>query len=296
LSIIVAARNAPQILECLDALCPQAQAAGAEVIVADSSDDGTDEVLRRTFREMRFLHFSDPLTLPELRTKAIAVARGSVIAILDAFSIVADTWVSEVLRAHRERRNLVIGGAVELYDADQQGLFNWAAYINEYGMFMLPREGGEADILPGSNISYKREALFDATGPKHPVFWKTFVNEEIEAAGHVLWLEPRMVVSLKKPIPIGDFFRTRYDHGRCFAGMRGASFGLARRLIHAVTVPVLPLLFVWRWGSTYWVKRRFRSKFVATLPLQLLLFASWSLGEFVGYLRGPGKSCRLLHY
>jgi len=70
LSVIVAGRNASQILECLDALCPQAQAAGAEVIVADSSDHGTDEALRRTFREIRFLHFSDPLdplTLPELR-------------------------------------------------------------------------------------------------------------------------------------------------------------------------------------------------------------------------------------
>ena len=55
------------MLECLDALCPQAQSAGAEVIVADSSDDGTDEVLLQAFREIRFLHFSDPLTLPELR-------------------------------------------------------------------------------------------------------------------------------------------------------------------------------------------------------------------------------------
>ena len=284
------------MLECLDALCPQAQSAGAEVIVADSSDDGTDEVLLQAFREIRFLHFSDPLTLPELRTKAIAVARGSVITILDAFSIVAATWVSEVLRAHRQRPNPVIGGVVELYDADKQGLFNWAAYINEYGMFMLPREAGEVDMLPGSNISYKREALFDVTGPKHQVFWKTFVNEELEAAGHVLWLEPRIVVWLKKPIPIGDFFRTRYDHGRCFAGMRSASYSLARRLIHAVTFPGLPFLFLWRWGSKYWIKRRFRSKFVATLPLQLLLFASWSVGEFVGYLRGPGNSCRLLHY
>src|SRR5262249_25949638 len=101
---------------------------------------------------------------------------------------------------------------------------------------------------------------------------------------------------LKKPIPIGDFFRTRYDHGRCFAGMRGANFNPARRLVHAVTFPLLPFLFLWRWGSNYWAKRRFRSKFITTLPLQLLLFGSWSVGEFVGYLRGPGNSCKALHY
>jgi hypothetical protein len=296
LSIVVAGRNSPQILDCLAALCPQAEAAGAEVIVADSSDDGSDLAVRCRFPSVRLLHFSDPLTLPELRTKAVALSRGPIIAILDVFSIVSDNWLSEVLRAHRERPNLAIGGAVELYDAARQDLFNWAVYINEYGMFMLPRESGEVDILPGSNITYKREALFDSAGPKHQVFWKTFVNQELEAAGHPLWLEPRIVVRLKKPIPIGDFFRTRYDHGRCFAGMRAAGFSLARRAIHAVTFPLLPFVFLWRWGSKYWVKRRFRSKFIATLPLQLLLFGSWSVGEFVGYVLGPGDSCRALHY
>lgn len=296
LSIVVAGRNAPEMLECLDALYPQGQAAHAELIVADSSDNGTDETVRSRFPNICLLHFSDPLTLSELRTKAIAVARGRVIAILDAFSIVNENWVSEVLRAHRERPNLAIGGAVELYDPAKQDLSTWAVYINEYGMFMLPREAGEVEILPGSNISYKREALFELGRPKHEVFWKTFVNKELEAAGHPLWLEPTIVVRLKKPIPIGDFFRTRYHHGRCFAGMRGAGFGAARRLVHAATFPALPFIFLWRWGSKYWVKRRFRSKFVTTLPLQLLLFGSWSVGEFVGYLRGPGNSCRAIHY
>jgi len=227
---------------------------------------------------------------------SIAVARGSVIAILDSFLIANSNWVSEVLRAHRERPNLAIGGAVELYDAADQNLFHWATYINEYGMFMLPRAAGEVDLLPGSNISYKRDALFERGRPKHQVFWKTFVNQQLEATGHALWLEPKIVVRLKKPIPIGDFFRTRYHHGRCFAGMRGASFGIARRLVHAASFPALPFIFVWRCGCKYCPKRRFRSKFFTTLPLQFLLFGSWSFGEFVGYLRGPGNSCRVLHY
>jgi glycosyltransferase involved in cell wall biosynthesis len=296
LSVIIAGRNAPQIVECLDALYPQAQTTPTEIIVADSSDDGTDEAVRRRFPDIRLLHFSDPLTLPVLRSRAIALARGSVIAILDAFSIVADNWVSEVLRAHRERPNLAIGGGVELFDASKQDLLNWAVYINEYGMFMPPQPASELDILPGSNISYKRAALFDDGKPKHDVYWKTFVNKELEAAGHPLWLDPDILVRLKKPIPIGDFFRTRYHHGRCFAGMRGASLGFAGRFIHAITFPALPFVFIWRWGSKYWMKGRYRSKFITTLPLQFLLFGSWSVGEFVGYLLGPGNSCEILYY
>jgi glycosyltransferase involved in cell wall biosynthesis len=296
LSVIIAGSNAPEIIECLDALSPQVLPDVAEVIIADSSSDGTDEIVGRRFPRFKLLHFATPMNLPELRSKAIAVARGRIIAIIDAFSIVNPDWVEQVIRAHRERPNLAIGGAVELYDAEKQDLRAWSVYINEYGMFMLPRETGEVDILPGSNISYKREALFTDFGPRQRVFWKTFVNKELEASGQPLWLDPKIVVRLRKPIPAGDFFRTRYDHGRCFAGMRAAKFGLLRRLAHAFTFYLLPVVFLWRWGSKYWVKRRYRSKLILTLPLQILFFGSWSVGEFVGYLRGPGNSCRVLYY
>ena len=296
LSIVIAVRNAAEIVQCLEALCPQARSAGAEIIVADASDDGTDAIIKMRFPDVQLLHFFTPLNIPELRTKAIAVTYGRIIAVLDAFSIVSENWVSEVLRSHRERHHLVIGGAVELDDAASQDLVNWTEYINEYGMFMLPRKSGEVDILPGSNISYKREALFDRTGPKHRVFWKTFVNQELEAAGHKLWLDSSIVVRLRKAILFIEFFRTCYDHGCCFAGLRSQSFGIGRWIIYAVAFPLLPFIFLWRWGSKYWIKRCFRIKFVMTLPLQFLLFSSWSVGEFMGYLCGPGDSCNNLHY
>jgi glycosyltransferase involved in cell wall biosynthesis len=297
LSIVSATRNsAVEIAQCLDALCPQAQAAGAQVIVADSSDDGSEKIVLERFPAVTVLHFSNPLTIPELRGTGIAASCGRIIAIIDAFSIVDASWVAAVLKAHRERPNLVIGGVVDLHQAASQNLRTWSVYINEYGRFMPPREEGEVGILPASNISYKREALFDASGPKYEVFWKEFVNQQLEAAGHGLWLDPAIAVSMRKPISIGDFFLTRYDHGRCFAGMRAERLTHGRRVIHAITFPLLPFLFLWRCGSNYWITRRFRSKFVLTLPLQFLLFSSWSVGEFVGYLHGPGDSCRVHYY
>ena len=58
LSIIVAGRNAPEMLKCLDALYPQAQAVDAEMIVAESSYDGADEAVHRRFPKVGLLHFS----------------------------------------------------------------------------------------------------------------------------------------------------------------------------------------------------------------------------------------------
>lgn len=296
-SVVIGVHNAVSVInECLDALQAQRPANPVEIIVADSSTDGTDRIIRSQFPDVQLLHFDEPLTLAQLRGKGIAIATGDIIAILDPYSIVDFNWLSTLMQVHQERPNLIIGGAVDLYAADRQNLLAWAIYINEYGMFMSPTEAGEMDILPGSNISYKRSVLFDGDVPKQTEFWKTFVNSDVEKAGSGLWQAPATIVRLNKPIPFWDFFRTRFDHGRCFAGMRALDLSPGERALRALTAPLLPGVLLWRWGSRYWRKNRDRNKFVLTLPLQLLLFGNWAWGECVGYCFGTGQSCRRLFY
>lgn len=297
-SVVIAAHNAASVIaQCLGALNCQLQREEAEIIVADSSTDGTAKIVREQFPQVRLCHFDEPLTLPQLRGKAIALTQGEIIAILDPYSLVDENWLFELIQVHEKQANLIIGGVVDLFDAEHQGLLAWAIYINEYGMFMPPLEAGEMEILPGSNISYKREVLFAGEKPKQEEFWKTFVNRDVEKAGSRLWLAPSVVVRLHKPIPFWDFFRTRYDHGCCFAGMRAANISDSERLWRAIASPLLPLVFLWRWGRRYWVKGRdHRIKFVLTLPWQILLFGNWAWGECVGYLRGSGQSCDRLFY
>lgn len=298
LSVVVGVHNAQSVIaECLTALERQAGRGLAEIIVADSSTDETPRIVREQFPSVRLLHFDAPLTLPELRGKGIAVARGDVVAIIDPYSMVNEGWVLETLKAHDTHPHSVVGGSVDLHQACRQSLSAWTLYINEYGMFMPPVAYGETWILPGSNIAYKRSALFDdADRPRFEAFWKTFANWDLEAAGKPLLLVPNMAVRLRKPIPLLDYLRTRVDHGRCFAGMRVASSPLHVRLARAASCPLVPFVLLYRWGRTYVAKGHRVDVFVLTLPLQLLLFACWAVGEFVGYLRGPGRSCARLFY
>lgn len=300
-SVVIGVHNArASIGLCLTALRRELRremAGGlAEIIVADSSTDGTDKLVAQQFPEVRLHHFAEPLTLPELRGRAIAAARGDIIAVLDPYSVVREGWLSVLIAAHAERANLIIGGAVGLYGEATCSLSRWALFINEYGMFMPPVPAGKTAILPGSNISYKRTLLFQNEQAQYPVFWKTFANWDAEARGSALWLEPALVVDLYKPIPLFDFWRTRFWHGRCFAGMRVAEAPLGTRLIRAASTPVVPFLLLWRWGKKYGAKGRQRDKFILTVPWQLLLFGQWAMGEFVGYLFGPGRSCEKLFY
>ena len=298
LSIVIATHNATDVLTaCLTALQAQADAAeDLEIIVADSSTDGTFSAICDRFPKVNSLHFEAPLTLSQLRGKGIAIATGNLIAILDPYSIADPSWSAALISAHHQHPNWVIGGVVNLFEASQQSLLTWAIYINEYGMFMPPLEAGVMEILPGSNISYKRHVLFNGDQPKQQEFWKTFVNQDTEHQGAELWLAPSVCVSLKKDIPFWKFWRSRFDHGRCFAGMRSAQISWPERCLRAFTAPLLPAVFLWRWGRRYWAKKRYRSKFLITLPLQILLFGNWALGECVGYCFGSGKSCQRLFY
>lgn len=297
LSVVIAGHDVRDVIgTCLEALAAQPERPRMEVIVADSSTDGTAELVARDFPWVRLLREPSSLGVPQLRTRGIAASRAAVVAVLDPFSVAAPGWAAAVLAAHRERPHPVIGGLVDLHDEARRGLREWALYFNEYGLFLPPAPRGPAVIVPGSNVSYKRELLFDGARPRHAEFWKTFVNDEAARQGLPLWLEPSIVVALNKPIPFADFLRTRYLHGRCYAGMRSRDESVAVRVGRALTSPLVAVLLQVRWTRGIWPKRRARGWFLATLPLQLALFAMWAWGECVGYVRGAGGTCGRLFY
>ncbi len=297
LSVVIAAHNASDVIaSCLSALAAQSGQVTLEVILADSSTDATAAVVGTQFPWVRLLHCDEPLTIPALRGRGIAAAEGAVIAMLDPFCVAAPDWATQVVNAHARQPHLVVGGPVDLYRAASASYATWALYLNEYGLFMSPVVRGATWILPGSNLSYKRAALFDGLTPRYPVFWKTHANQIIKGAGSALWLEPDVRVELNKPMPIGDFFRTRYHHGRCFAGMRVDGASWTTRIARAASTLLVPVVLMGRWTVGFWPKRRRRVRFVATMPAQVALFSVWAWGEAWGYLRGTGRSCGQLFY
>lgn len=296
LSVVIASHAAAAVLpDCLTALRSQHGFGRTEVIVADSSADGTADLVRRRFPEVRVLSFSERRTVPELRGAGIAAARGRIVALLDPYCIVGERWLSEVIALHARRPEPAVGGPVDLATGLKRGIAGWAAFFSEYAAFMPPvREGPTAD-LAGGNIAYKRDALCDAAELAREGFWKAFVNARLRTEGG-LWITPSLLVGLKKPVPFWEFLRSRYHHGRCFGAMRAARGTTSERCWRVLTAPFLPLLALWREARTVWPKQRCRGEFLASVPLLLILQSVWAWGEVWGYLRGPGRSCRQLFY
>lgn len=297
LSVVVAVHNAASVIGgCLEALLAGAEGLPVEIVVVDSSTDGTADLVRRRFPGVRLAHFPEPLGIPQLRGHGAAQANGDIVAFLDPYCIVDPEWVRRTFEVHRDRPEGAIGGAVELDAESRPTLGNWATYLSEYAPFMPPLAEGGARELVGSNIVYKRWALDSAGTPWEQGFWKTFLNMKLLADGHHLWATPRLLVKLRKPVPLTEFARSRYDHGRCFAGMRVAGTGPTSRALRALTTPALPVVAFWRRWRAFWPKRRFRSRFLAAIPLLLAFDVSWAWGELAGYVLGPKRTCQRLFY
>lgn len=297
LSIVIASHNAGNVIaDCLTALQEQPGWEDTEIIVVDSSTDGTDRIVKEYFPDVRLLHLSEHLSVPQLRGAGMATAHGEVIAILDPYCIVDEHWIEKVIEAHADRPEVIIGGCVVLDDDAGSSLVRWATYFSEYADFVPPVKAGPTSVLTGNNIAYTRSALGDVAALERRGFWKAFVNKRLLAEGYPLWTEPSLIVKLRKPIPFKEFLISRYHHGRCFAAMRIAKEPRTTRLWRVLSVPLVPFLLLWRQVRSVWPKRNYRKQLVLAIPCLLVFSCNWAWGELWGYLRGPGYSCGQLHF
>jgi hypothetical protein len=86
------------------------------------------------------------------------------------------------------------------------------------------------------------------------------------------------------------FLAERFHYSRSFAGMRVAGAPMRTRLAWAAASFALPVVLVTRLTRNVIRRRQFVRQYVMAFPLVVLFSVMWSIGEFVGYLTGPGDS------
>lgn len=289
LSVIVALSQSGHDLESfLETLIRQTTDEKIEIIIAGYCRDELWQSMTVKYPDLDFMRFPEKTALPVLLEAGIARSTGQIIALTDTGCEVDGRWVTSILEAH-EASTPVIGGSVEC-DARTR-LTDWAVYFCEYGQFMQPIEDGAANELPGNNLSFKRWTLSEGQEFLQGGFWKTYWCRRLQEKGISLELKRSIVVYYKKSFDFIPLLIRRFHHGRCFAGMRVKQSRLLMRVAYSVGSVLLPPLFLARTIIAVVPKRRHLKEFVFSLPITVLVIASWSLGEFCGYVTGTGKSC-----
>jgi len=98
ISVIIPTHNRAELLpRALDSVLEQTRPPDEIIVVDDGSDDGTDELVRRQYPSVRYLHQRNR-GVSAARNRGIAAAGGEWIALLDS----DDSWLPGKLAAQRQ--------------------------------------------------------------------------------------------------------------------------------------------------------------------------------------------------
>lgn len=286
-SVIIAAYNAVTTIgDTLESLERQTARRQCEIIVVDSSTDGTGAFVRKHFPETRLLEFSSRKFCGDARNAGIRVARGRIIAVTDADCRVGASWVENIIRAH-QNSHPVVGGAIAC--GNPESYVGWGAYFTEFSQWQPSGPPRFVVDMAGANISYQK-GLFETHGTfiEGTYCSDTEFHWRIAEEGLKIRFDPSIVVFHRNLDRLGCFLRHEFSHGMSFARMRcrARALSFAMRAVYAL---LSPCIFLKLLGCN--VVRGLRSgayllPYVKAFPVTALGILCWTAGEAAGYALG----------
>lgn len=289
-SVVVVAYNERHSIErCLASLECQQTERVFEVILIDSSSDGTEAVARR-FPFVRVQHFAERKYAGDARNAGVALARSDIIAFLDADCFVENDWIEAVARAHQSP-HFAVGSAI--INGSPESLVAWAYYFCEFNLWLPGRETREMAEMAGCGLSIKRHA-FDKYGPfiSDTYCSDTAFHWRLAKDGHKVLFIPSIRVTHTVRYGLAGLLRHIVEHRRSFASVavREKQFPAPKRVAAALARPFLPPVLVPVIACRVARSERLLRHFLLALPIVLLGVLARAWGEFLGFATVKGRA------
>src|SRR6266851_399303 len=186
---------------CLAALMRQKGAPAMEIIVPHLPGMAGIAALGAEHQNVHFVEAEDLRTYTgrsgsrehhdELRARGLAVARGSIVALIEDHVIPAPDWSASIhaslLEASLSPRFAAVGGAIE-NGVDRP--LNWAVYFCDFIRYQNPVQAGDSAFASDANIAYRRAALESIRAVWQDAFHEPSVNEALRSRGEMVALAP----------------------------------------------------------------------------------------------------------
>ncbi|OGT29363.1 MAG: hypothetical protein A2W28_00640 [Gammaproteobacteria bacterium RBG_16_51_14] len=285
-SVIIASYNSKKTIEdCLLSLESQATDKAFEVIVVDSSSDGTSKLVQEKFPQVRLYTFPKRKFVGDARNIGIPGAKGDVIALIDADCIADKNWIEEIVKAHQSQ-DLAIGGAIG--NGNPKSFIGWASYFCEFSQWMPGGNSRWMTDIAGSNMSYKRQ-VFREFGPfiEGTYCSDTELHWRMVRRGRRLRFVPSILIFHRNIDALRKFLSHEFSHGCFFAQVRtkAQDFSLIRRWVYIIFSPLIPLRLFLRDVWNNFKNRIYLRHFLKSMPLLIAGLMAWSWGECVGYIK-----------
>jgi GT2 family glycosyltransferase len=218
ISVVVPAYlGARTIADCLASIQQAVRGRSAEVIVVESSGDGTAAIVRERFPDVRVIQSSSRLTAGGARNRGTAESRGKIVFFTDQDCIVPPDWISRIERHLGLAGVGAAGGSVGIKNLSS--LSGCAMYFLEF-LYHFPGRGRaprDDNFMVGCNSAYRRELLQQVSFPDQTLGEDVLFSERIRQAGFGIVYDPDVEVEHHNREGWREFFSYNGKMGRSAA-------------------------------------------------------------------------------
>jgi cellulose synthase/poly-beta-1,6-N-acetylglucosamine synthase-like glycosyltransferase len=282
--VIASFRPGQLIDQCLHSLLAQQGVAKVQIVVVDSSVDGTANRLRRDFPMIEIISLEQQTHQSIARNIGIAHTQAPFVAITDQDCIVPPDWLTRLLARHQEGEYAVIGGAIG--NGTPESKVGTASYLIEFNEFLPVGTARQVSMVPHCNVCFRRE-VFTTVGPfvaVPPGAEDQVYNFLLCQKGQRILFDPAIVVS--------HLNRTDFSAFLSHQHLLGFGSAIARRTAaipgqmfvhHPILSYTLPFVRLFRT-----LARLFRDnrpvflRYLRLFPLLLPGYISWTKGFRAG--------------
>ncbi len=289
-SVIIPSYNSEKtIASCLLSLKSQTYEGDYEIILVDSSDDGTPQIVKERFPEIDFYHFERKTDPGTARNYGIEKSHGEIICFIDSDCEAASDWLDQLISIHESYPYEGVGGSVANGN-EPDAEVAWAGYMAEFREFLPEYPPREVEHIPTCNISYKRE-VFERFGKFNPSFYPQEdleFNYRLRENGGTIFFNPAARVYHNHRTGFRPFLQHQKRVGKVTSQLlrilplEGA-FLARNRWLALMGVPILPIVKFWR---TIKIFRKWKPELLIKHPMAVLILAigliPWTWGFLLG--------------
>lgn len=296
--VVVTVYGADHLRRCLAALGAQEDPPEMEVIaVSDERVSEKDaQAVASEFPSVRQVRIRELTTQEGMRAEGCRLAGGEVVALTVDHCTPGPHWCRRMTDAF-DGRPAGAGGCLE-FGSQPRTAINLAVHFYDYcnyGYFQRPVARGPARHLSDANAAFRRDVMERYRDIWEDAFHVSFLVTRLLSHGEALFLDPEIIVYQNRDIEASRALRVAYLRGRVFGSRRVARAPAVKRLLYAAFSLLLPLFLLGRFAANVLRKRSHLGSIMKAAPYIVMLAASWSLGECLGYATGsaavpPGQT------
>lgn len=276
---------------CLASLHAQGLGERLEVLLVDVAPEGAPPVPGSDAPAVRIVPLPPGTTFAEARVAVLDLVRAPVVAFVEEHTRMRTGWAEAVLEAHRGPWAgvgwAIVGANPGEGRADAVGFMS-------YGLWEPPVRGGETELLPGHNASFKTEVLRAYRGELRRLFLCDLgLHLRLRRDGHRFALAPDAVMEHINEPTLRSIGKGVHLFYRLYGPLRAAECGWSplRRLLYVVATPAIPFYFVWGTLRRLRRERPERVRLVlSNLGFVLAVQLCGAAGQALGLLFGPGDA------